>query len=199
MLEVTLDVCGQWRCSLVCEPAITWRCFCDLVTKETGITWGMYHLSLYGDELKFYGHDVINFTGGELIRVDMCEIIRLASRNVEKFLHPLHLAAESGNTIAIQRWLASGVDVNILDYKKRTPLHYAAPYARIHSVAAIELLLQSGADVTVVDDSGQKALNKVCYYQPGSTETVRVLIAAEEVAARDEIELHQKTLRLKFS
>jgi cytohesin len=74
---------------------------------------------------------------------------------------PLHIAAEEGNRLAIARLLLDrGADVNGGKTAERreghTPLHQAAMSGDLE---VLKLLVDRGADLTLLDESGQSALD----------------------------------------
>lgn len=62
--------------------------------------------------------------------------------------HPLHYAANVGNIEMIRSWVASGVDVNVTNLHKVTPLMCACA---ILKEECVEELLQLGANVNMID------------------------------------------------
>lgn len=56
--------------------------------------------------------------------------------------------------------LSNGVDVNLCDGKKRTPLHYAVEALTPHSTTdVVEFLLEQGANVLAKDEEGRIPLH----------------------------------------
>jgi len=68
----------------------------------------------------------------------------------------LHFAAESGATGDIEVLVASGAEVNAIGDIGNTPLHGAAMMGRF---SAAKRLLDLGADPTIKNELGQKALD----------------------------------------
>ena len=68
----------------------------------------------------------------------------------------LHGSANRGTTVAVRWLLENGADPNILDEKKRSPLHSAA--IRNTYVAVVKMLLDHGAKTEAVDSDGKTAL-----------------------------------------
>jgi ankyrin repeat protein len=75
---------------------------------------------------------------------------------------PLHVAIECGH-LELARWLiANGADVNRRNRFGDTALSsICRPPLRTHWVAAVELLMSSGADPAVRNDEGESALDLV--------------------------------------
>ena len=67
-----------------------------------------------------------------------------------------HFAAESGATGDIEVLVASGADVNTIGDIGNTPLHSAAMMGKF---PAAKRLLELGADPTIKNELGQKALD----------------------------------------
>jgi ankyrin repeat protein len=84
----------------------------------------------------------------------------------------LILAAQAGNTMAIQSLLADGASLKARDADGRTAL-IAAVYA--HMGAAARLLIQAGADVNLQDNAQNSAFLLAAIQ--GDAETVRLALA----------------------
>ena len=69
----------------------------------------------------------------------------------------LAYAAGAGETAALERLLASGVDPNVRDRRGETPLHRAVRRGHAHTAAC---LLAYGADHTLTDSGGRAALDR---------------------------------------
>ena len=67
-------------------------------------------------------------------------------------------AAEKGDIEAVKQYLAAGTDVNAMDKRGRTPLHFAAKRGQKELV---ELLIANGADVNAKTDLGNTPLHRV--------------------------------------
>ncbi|MDD9899979.1 MAG: ankyrin repeat domain-containing protein [Alphaproteobacteria bacterium] len=65
-----------------------------------------------------------------------------------------HLAIKKGYVSLVKSMIKAGVDVNVADGERNTPLHYAAYHGRKEIVA---LLLEAGADRTAVNRSMHSA------------------------------------------
>lgn len=72
--------------------------------------------------------------------------------------HPIHVAAEKGNTGVLVALVESGADVNTVVYKGSTALHIAATLKR-PSPNMIQTLLLLGADINATDCYGKKAID----------------------------------------
>lgn len=66
----------------------------------------------------------------------------------------LHIAAQRGDTRAVQLLMEAGLDANDRGDMGNTALHYARKGSH-HEVC--ELLLQAGADPSIVNEFGQRA------------------------------------------
>ena len=73
----------------------------------------------------------------------------------------IHEAAYSGNVIAIRDYLRTGFNVNETDpeWGNRTPLHIASSEGH---AGCVTLLLESGARVDAVTDSGWTPAHFAC-------------------------------------
>lgn len=69
---------------------------------------------------------------------------------------PIHTAATEGDTIKIAAAIADGYNVNARDPQNQTPLILAVRNLALNS---IPLLLENGADINLVDNSGHSALD----------------------------------------
>ena len=79
---------------------------------------------------------------------------------------------KNGNTEEVSRLLdEEGVDVSVVDDRRRTPLHLACEKG--HTGIA-QLLIDHGADVSVVDNYGNTPLHDACYN--GHRDIVQLLI-----------------------
>ena len=78
---------------------------------------------------------------------------------------PVHIAANSGNSIALEIMLRNGGDVGAKDYQGRTPLHLAAFGAGVGSgddtahAHTIRILINHGADVNARDNNGKSPID----------------------------------------
>jgi len=90
----------------------------------------------------------------------------------QKQVQNIHEAAAAGDSDAVERFLAEGVDVNVRGEMGLTPLHVAA---RNGHAGVVELLLERGADLEATDKGHMTAL----YWAAtcGSLETVKMLVA----------------------
>lgn len=74
----------------------------------------------------------------------------------EEDLTQLWYAAASGELLILRQLAASGVDVNIADYDRRSALHLAASEGQVH---AVRYLLALGADTSYTDRYGNRPLD----------------------------------------
>jgi len=88
-------------------------------------------------------------------------------------IEQLHRAAQSGNSMEVERLLIEGFNINLFDDVSRTPLHYAVEEQHC-AVAA--LLMERGADVNAHDEEkiGETALSFAV--QKDSVEMVKFLL-----------------------
>ena len=94
----------------------------------------------------------------------------------EILLHsePMQFAARFGNVPAVRALLKSGVGVNdIVDEWKSTALHHAAGWGH---PAAVEILIEAGADLNMIDSRGATPLGTACF--EGQTTVLMLLINA---------------------
>ncbi len=70
--------------------------------------------------------------------------------------HSIHIAAMTGNIIAVEKHLTDGVNANVKDINKMTPLHHAVSLG--HREIA-ELLIAKGAEVNAKDKNGGTPLH----------------------------------------
>ncbi|ROI47870.1 L-asparaginase [Anabarilius grahami] len=104
-----------------------------------------------------------------------CQAVKLMSmKGITVRLHPVRIAMEMIQAVQnkdyplLQAWVASGVDMDIKDYNKRTVLHEAVDLgdklmiARLLEYGATPLFLQSG--VKWLSDAVALALNTVIQY-----------------------------------
>jgi hypothetical protein len=106
---------------------------------------------------------------------------------------PLHLAAERGHVDCVRLLLALGMEVDCLDSDDWTPAMAAATCLGGGSVAALDCLLEAGADLERFDEHGSNALHHAC--SKGALEAVEWL--ARHGARLSETDEHGMTgLRL---
>ncbi len=83
-----------------------------------------------------------------------------------EFLPLLHTAISSSTdifNIILQAYIENDIDLNIYDWKKRTPLHYAIIQGRLMS--ASELLKCSNIDLNTIDEEGSSPLLAALQYK----------------------------------
>jgi cytohesin len=96
---------------------------------------------------------------------------------------PLHEAAESGDSAALERILATGGSPNLTDDQGRSALHFAAREGQLRSVVQ---LIQSGSRIDARDQDGETPLFLAT--EEGHTEVVETLLengADPNLANRD--------------
>ena len=84
----------------------------------------------------------------------------------------LHIAAREGFTEAVKMLIAAGADVNLLNHKQSSPLHFFCYTA--HDLAILKLLLQAGADPSAADEKGLTPLLVCC--TSGRNDCITVLM-----------------------
>ncbi|MBX9830512.1 ankyrin repeat domain-containing protein [Candidatus Babeliales bacterium] len=72
---------------------------------------------------------------------------------------PLHCAAQEGYLESVKALLKAGAQVDIKNIAKRTPLHLAAISSKPNNDKIIFFLKTKGADVNVLDNSGESPLS----------------------------------------
>ena len=141
--RISVNVGGLWRTSVKLEEEADWWDLKNEINKVTGV-------SIFFQKLEPTGK---NDKKCELEEGDdvFCDWKLCGS-------HPLHHAAIDGNIEAIQLWLPSGADINMIDDLKRTPLMFASGQLEEECVAK---LLQLGANANLIDKNGETALHKI--------------------------------------
>jgi len=86
---------------------------------------------------------------------------------------PLHRAAQTGHTKAALLLLESKADVNALNKLKSSPLCFAI-IAEHNSKELVELFLQHGADISIIDDFHGTVLHWAAY--KGNKEALELLL-----------------------
>ncbi|MBC6415878.1 MAG: ankyrin repeat domain-containing protein [Bdellovibrionales bacterium] len=96
----------------------------------------------------------------------------------------LFFAIEIKNLEMIEILIALGVDVNVRDNKRQTPLHYASRYGTLNKV--VKDLLKKGADVNAKDKFRYTPLHIVSIYNSENLDVMKTLLEAKaEVNAKD--------------
>jgi ankyrin repeat protein len=93
---------------------------------------------------------------------------------------PLHLAIYQQKTRAAELLVTLGADVSARDYRKCTPLHYAAG---IGLSGLVELLLSKGADAKALDTFGENALHHLARGGGCASEKEQVAILQRLITA----------------
>jgi hypothetical protein len=96
---------------------------------------------------------------------------QLAARNLSYTVATFLTSAEKGDLVAVNLFLAAGMDPNVKDQYGGTALRYAASKGHVDVVRA---LLEKGADVNVQDLDGFTPLRYAVYF--GHLEVVRLLL-----------------------
>ena len=95
---------------------------------------------------------------------------------------PLHLAAISGMETFVQLLLeCDGVDIDATNVDGRTPLHFAVVYG--HAVVA-GILVENGADMTIEDHYGVRAIDVVSNPGPIAAADAKRLLGVDQRAPR---------------
>lgn len=96
---------------------------------------------------------------------------QLAARHIPFTPAAFLRSAETGDLVAVNLFLAAGMDPNVRDRSGGTPLRYAAAKGHLE---VVRVLLDKGADVNAQDIDGFTPLRYAIYH--GHTEVVRVLL-----------------------
>ncbi|MHC4528164.1 MAG: ankyrin repeat domain-containing protein, partial [Planctomycetota bacterium] len=107
----------------------------------------------------------------ERIKADRPKIAALLRERTSKTGDDIWSAAKSGDNKAIQRYVATGADLNIRGENGNTPLMVTAIFGQTQ---AAWLLIEKGADVNLREDGGGTALHIAAFF--GNTETVKLLL-----------------------
>lgn len=95
----------------------------------------------------------------------------------------LHLAARSGELVAIKEAIAEAKDIDAADDHGFTPLYHASMFGH---TAVMELMLKAGADIAKTDLGGLSPLHIAC--EKGQAPAVLLLLGhGADIAARDSI------------
>lgn len=117
-----------------------------------------------------YGVGMVTFnTPNQTITVNFELKINLDAR-YENGKTPLHLAAETGQIIAIEELKRANVDINIDDKDKKTPLHWAA---QNNQPKAITKLIALGGMIQMSDKDGNTPLHLAA--KNGSFEAIEAI------------------------
>lgn len=84
------------------------------------------------------------------------DVTRMAYQTLIQSAIAANMAASTGDLETLMRLKIKGVDLNLGDYDKRTPLHIAVSAGHKD---VVELLLQEGVEVNSVDRWGATPLN----------------------------------------
>lgn len=106
---------------------------------------------------------------------------QLASRNLSYNEKTFLASAEKGDLVAVNLFLAAGMNPNVKDQYSGTALRYAASNGHL---AVVHALLDKGADVNVKNLDGFTPLRYAVYY--GHTDVVRLLLdKGADINAKD--------------
>ncbi|XP_049776518.1 ankyrin-1-like [Schistocerca cancellata] len=108
----------------------------------------------------------------QLLRFALSENPDLVHTKLEMSRTLLHVAAQSGSSVAVRCLLDYPVDVNASDGRGVTPLHEAAAHCDAH---VLMLLLKAGANAQARDIDGRTALHYAA--SGGSASGIRILLA----------------------
>ena len=95
-----------------------------------------------------------------------------------KFIPPLHLAIEIGDSQLLSWWLQNNSNLETSNQKKQTPLYLAVVK---QDLAAIQILLDKGADLNVVPD---KSLKQTLFHIAADNPAILELLLAK-LATKD--------------
>ena len=115
-------------------------------------------------------------------RADQSVVSAMLEAGAREYLSPLQLSALEGDTMAVNRLLADGVDPDETDRYGWGPLHFAVPLAGREVVSG---LLAAGADPEARTVSGATALHLAASQAPVSVVSA-LLRAGSDPDARDE-------------
>ena len=91
----------------------------------------------------------------------------------------LHMAllsvSEAPRPDVVRHLIELGVEVNAKDWRRWTPLHFAA---RTNNAAAVKLLIDAGADVNAEDDEGITPVHQNLWKNKLNLEIIEMLLAA---------------------
>ena len=99
----------------------------------------------------------IALKGADTLKADKAYFVLPRDPILDKQLLEASLA---GNLVEVRDLLDQGVDANVVDDFKETPLHCASEKGH---AAVVDLLIKAGADVHAVTDSGKTALHVASY------------------------------------
>jgi len=139
--RISVNVGGLWRTSVELKEGATWWDLRNEIENVTGI-WQFWQKLEPTDE----NNNKCFLEEGDDVYCNW---------KLPGGAHPLHYTAFHGNKEAIQSWLASGADANVVDECERTPLMYTCMC--LEEECVIELL-RTGANVQMIDKMGNTAL-----------------------------------------
>ncbi|XP_077299029.1 uncharacterized protein LOC143920178 [Arctopsyche grandis] len=87
----------------------------------------------------------------------------------------LHFAAKHNDVKIMEIFLNNGIDVNVLDKRKMTPIYYAIEN---HSKKALKFLLKSNADINNVDKDGETPLH--CVINKGNKTLCKIILEKKQ-------------------
>lgn len=103
----------------------------------------------------------------------------------------LHRAAEIGQEDAIHQAIAKGENPNVKDFLRRTPLQCAAQYDHLKIV---DILLQAGSDVSIVDHDRRTAADHGVLSKPQNWKKVLSLLRKEEARRYKDFEVEAASM-----
>jgi hypothetical protein len=105
-------------------------------------------------------------------RPEIAALLREHAGKAESVKDDIWSAASGGDLRAIQRHIAAGADLNMIDSGMgNTPLIWSAVFGQ---TKAARMLIESGVDVDAMNRSGDTALHASSFY--GQTEIVKLLL-----------------------
>lgn len=172
---VDINVNGQWRDEFIVrrtnnnnERIVSWFHLRHGVHTKTGMPTPM---DLLIDNVKYdktiQGIVPINVIPDDCNSIEICIYISA------EHMHPFHNAAKWGNLKAVNKWIASGTLVDIVDKNGMTALMHASSQDKNNVVTK---LLSYGAQIDLVDNHNESAVMWAVH--TSSTECLKSLLSS---------------------